>query len=61
MNYYLKAQIENMKTMTTAFKNACQLAVMQNDGHIDKEEAKTLKKINDATQRFIKELDKILK
>ncbi|MBQ7001996.1 MAG: hypothetical protein IJN67_13325 [Oscillospiraceae bacterium] len=61
MNYYLKAQIENMKSFTTTFKNACQLAVMQNDGSIDKEEAKILKKISKATERYVKELNSILK
>ena len=61
MNQYLKSQIENMKVMTTAFKNACHLAVMQNDGQIDKQEEKAIKKIDAATQKFLKELDSVLK
>ena len=61
MNHYLKSQIENMTTMAKAFENACHFAVMQNDGQIDKDEAKALKKIDAATQKFIKELDSVLK
>lgn len=61
MNHYLKSQIENMTTMTNAFTNACRLAVMQNDGNIDKEESKALKKIDTAAQRFIKEINTAIK
>lgn len=60
MNYYLKTQITNMLTMTEAFKNSCHMAVFENDGKTDKEEAKALKKIDKATANFIKELNKIL-
>lgn len=61
MNHYLKSQIENMITMTKAFDKACHLAVMQNDDHVDKDEAKALKKIDAATQRFIKEIESVIK
>ena len=57
MNYYLKSQVNNMTIMTKAFNDGCHLAVTQNDGSIDKEEAKALKKIDEATQRFIKEIN----
>lgn len=60
MNYYLKSQIRNMITMTEAFKKACHLAVMQNDGHVDKGEAKALKKIDKATGQFIKEINSVI-
>lgn len=60
MNYYLKSQIQNMITMTKAFEDACKLAVLQNDGEIDKNEAKALKKIDAAAQRFIKEINSVI-
>lgn len=61
MNHYLKSQIENMTAMTKAFESACRLAVLQNDGRIDKDEAKALKKIESAAERFIKELNSVNK
>lgn len=59
MNYHIKAQIRNMIEMTEAFKAACYLAATQDDMTIDKNEEKTLKKINAAADRFIKDLSKI--
>lgn len=50
-----------MTTMTKAFNDACRLAVMQNDGQIDKDEEKALKKIDAAAQRFIKEINGAIK
>lgn len=61
MNHYLKSQIENMTAMAKAFNDGCHLAVLQNDGQIDKDEAKAIKKIDAATQKFIKELNSVLK
>lgn len=61
MNHYLKSQIENMLIMTKAFQNGCHMAAMQNDGKIDKDEAKALKKIEAAAERFNKELNSIIK
>lgn len=59
MNDYIKAQIFNMTTMVKTFEQGCKMAAMKNDGTIDKTEEKQLKKINKATQRFIKELESI--
>lgn len=56
MNHYIKSQTENMITMTKAYTNGCRMAAMQNDGQIDKDEAKALKKIEAAAQKFIKEI-----
>lgn len=60
MNYYLKSQIRNMVSMTEAFNKACHLAVLQNDGEIDKNEGKALKKIDKATERFLKEINSVI-
>lgn len=49
-----------MTTMAKAFKNACHLAATQNDGQIDREEAKVIKKIDAATERFIKEINSVI-
>lgn len=59
MNYYINAQITNMITMAKTFEQSCKMAAMQNDGKIEKAEEKNLKKINAATQKFIKELEAI--
>jgi hypothetical protein len=61
MNQYIKSQIENMTTMTKAFSDGCHLAAIQNDGTISKEEAKALKRIDAAVQRFIKEINSVVK
>ena len=59
MNYYIEAQIFNIKTMVKVFKQACEIAAQNDDGHISKEEEKQLKQIKAATEKFCKELDKI--
>lgn len=59
MNNYIRAQIVNITTMTKTFEQACELAAMKDDGEISKEEAKQLKKIKAASQRFVKELESI--
>ena len=45
--------------MVKTFEQSCQMAAMKDDSKIDKAEEKTLKKINAACQRFIKELESI--
>jgi len=59
VNDYMDAQIKNMIAMTKTFNQSCKMAAMKNDGQINKEEQKILKKIESATQHFIKELEKI--
>lgn len=60
MNHeYIDAQIAYMKAMLTTFEQSCRMAAMKNDGRIDKEEEKMLKKIKAATQKYSAELDKI--
>lgn len=56
MNSFIQAQILNITTMAESFKQGCHLAAMKDDGKISKEEEKQLKKIDAATDRFIKEL-----
>ena len=59
MNYYIEVQIKNMLSMAKTFEQACELAATKNDGKIDTAEAKTLKKIKAATDKFCKELSVI--
>lgn len=59
MNHYISAQITNMTSMARTFIMSCEMAAKEDDGQISKEEAKTLKKITNATERFIKELDSL--
>jgi len=58
MNYHISSQITNMISIAQAFVAGCKMAAMQDDGHIDGAEAKQLKSLTDATERFIHELQK---
>lgn len=59
MNTYIDAQILNMTTMVKTFEASCKMAAMKNDGRIDRDEERILKKISAASQKFIKELENI--
>ena len=59
MNSYIKAQILNITTMTKTFEQACEMAEINYDGKISREEEKQLKKIKAASQKFRKELESI--
>lgn len=59
MNPYIDVQIINIKNALKNFEYSCEQAATKDDGKIDKEEEKTLKKIHSATQRFLNELEKL--
>lgn len=59
MNYHIDAQIVNLKAIVKTFEQSCKMAAMKDDGKISPDEEKVLKKINAATQRFLKDLDKV--
>lgn len=59
MNTYIKMQLNTMIQYVDSFQQACELAVMKDDGIIDRKEEKQLKKIRKAVARFRKELEKI--
>lgn len=61
MNDYLKAQITNMKTMAETFKHSCYMTALKNDGTVDRDEEKYIKKINAVTDRYIQDLEKIIR
>lgn len=58
-NIFIQTEIMNMKLMAENFRKRCEFAAMQDDGKIDREEEKMLKKINAATDKFIRELSRI--
>lgn len=59
MNQYIEAQIMNMVNMAKTFEASCKMAALKNDGTIDRDEERQLKKISAATKHFIQELEKI--
>lgn len=58
MNDYINAQILQMKAYAQSWRAACKMAALKNNGIIDKEEAKQLKRIEKAVQTFVTQLDK---
>ena len=59
MNSFIRAQIINITTMATSFKEGCHLGAWKDDGKLSKEEEKLLRKIDETTDRFIRELAKL--
>lgn len=59
MNSYIHAQILNMQALCRTFEQSCTLGAKADDGKINKNEERQLKQIKAATQRFLKELEKI--
>lgn len=59
MNSYIHSQILNMIAMTKTFEQGCIMGTMQDDGKTNPDEAKTLKKIKAASEKFIRELESI--
>lgn len=59
MNEYIRAQITNLLVMTKTFEQSCKMAAMKEDGKVDEDESKVLKKISKVTKRYQKELEKI--
>lgn len=60
-NEHITAQIINMKVILRTFEESCRTAAIKNDGRIDKEEEKILKKISTATSKYTNELDKLIR
>lgn len=58
-NLGLKQQILNMTLMINSFKANCHYAALADDGQVDAEEQKILKQIDKASEKFLKELQKI--
>lgn len=59
MNNHMQAQITTIITTVKSMQATCTITAMKNDGKIDADEAKIIKKVNAATEKYIKELQKI--
>lgn len=58
-NVFIKSQLTNQIMMSESFLQNCKLAALKNDGKIDKDEEKLLKKINKCTNAYVKKLQGI--
>ncbi len=58
-NQYMQAQCRNMIASIAAFSLACELAAKEDDGILSRTEARELRKIRAAAQRFQGELARI--
>lgn len=61
MNKYIKTQIEYMLMTLKNFDTACQLAALEDDGKIDRTERKQLDQLKKVTEKYRKELEKVIK
>ena len=61
MNTYMEAYINSTITYLNTFKQSLRVAAMKIDGRIDNEEQKIIDKADKATDKYIKELEKIIK
>jgi hypothetical protein len=59
MNSHIEMQIRNMLMFLDAFQQSCRMAAAEDDGIIDRTEAKQLKKIDSAVERFRSELESV--
>lgn len=58
-NVFIQAEIKNMELFADNFLQRCQAAMTKDDGKIDPEETKAMRKIRAATEKFLKQLSKI--
>ena len=59
MNPYMNAEILNLRLTLNTYLQRIQYASIQDDEKISPQEAKAIKRIEKAMNRFAKELDKI--
>lgn len=59
MNSHISLEITNEILATKRFVSSCKLAATKDDGKVDKEEQKIIDKINKASIKYIKELEKL--
>lgn len=61
MNDYMDSYITGAITYLKTFKQSLHMAALKKDGYIDKDEQKVLDKANKATDKYIKELEKLVR
>lgn len=60
-NQFIKQQCQNIKYSIQLFENACKLAATKDDGKISKDEEKILKIIKKANEKYLHEIEAVLK
>lgn len=60
-NQFMRIHIRNMKTSLQSFKLGLQLSATQDDGVIDREEKRDMKRLEKAADKFMEELEKTMK
>lgn len=60
MNSFLKLSITNAILVSENFKKSCRADALKDDGQISSEEERLLSKIDKCTDKYIKELNKLL-
>ena len=58
MNDFMKTEVVNMKLLINNFLQRLEYAALQDDERISPDESKTLKRIQRASNKFLKDLDK---
>lgn len=58
-NLFIKSQCDTMVVSLRAFEQGCQLSARKDDGKISKAEEKALRKIQVASERFRRVLERI--
>lgn len=61
MKAYILAHVMNMKSLAQNFEHACEQAALKDDRKITPEEAKALKRIHKAVERFTTDLNKAIR
>lgn len=60
MNDYMDSYITGAITYLKTLKQSLRIAALKKNGYIDKDEQKVLDKANRATDKYIKELEKLV-
>ena len=61
MNEHMKMQIRAMLISLGSFRNSVRVSAMKDDGMIDRIEEKTIRKIEKATEKYEKQLKKLIR
>ena len=61
MNTYMEAYINSTITYLESFKQSMRVAAMKIDGRIDSDEQKIINKADKITDKYIAELNKLIK
>lgn len=58
MNDYMKTEVVNMKLIVNNFMQRLEYAALKNDEKISAEESKIMKRIQKASNRYLRDLEK---